>query len=326
ASQCNTASTREEAGGYIVNGVTTNNLTFGSIGFPPPVASIQEFKIDNSTFSAEYGHVSGAIVNLITRSGTDRFRGEAYEFFRDEEMDAKNFFELTSNRPHQFDRSQFGATLGGPIIRGRTFFFGTYEGLRQRQGLDMNGVVPSDEQRAAVTDAVVARLLPLIPRANYFDRSGPPRFVGSAAALVDENTWTADLRHNAGTRDRIEGFFGRQQIEGREPAPQGTGIPGFGQQRRIWKRTLTFNATHNFNGGLLNEARFGQTAQDGSTLPSASLNPADFGIGNGVDRPIGLPQLIVAGSLNFGGPATLPQGRNDTLYVFNDTVTHVANR
>jgi Carboxypeptidase regulatory-like domain/TonB dependent receptor-like, beta-barrel len=322
----NTAGNREEAVGYVVNGVTTNNLTFGSIGFPPPVASIQEFKIDNSTFSAEYGHVSGAIVNLVTRSGTDRFRGEVYEFFRNDALDARNFFEFTSTRPHAFDRNQFGGTLGGPVIRGRTFFFATYEGLRQRQGLDMNGVVPNDEQRAAITDPAVARLLPLIPRANYFDASGTARFVGSAAALVNENTWTADLRHNAGTRDRIEVFFGRQQISGREPTSLGTSIPGFGQRRTVWKSTLTLNATHSFSNGLLNEARFGQTVQDGSTLPSASLNPADFGIGNGVDRPIGLPQMIVAGSLNFGGPATLPQGRNDTLFLVNDTVTHVADR
>ena len=321
----NTAGNREEAVGYVVNGVTTNNLTFGSIGFPPPVASIQEFKIDNSTFSAEYGHVSGAIVNLITRSGTDRFRGEAYEFFRDEHLDARNFFEFTSYGPHPFARSQFGGTLGGPIIKGRTFFFATYEGLRQRQGLDMNGVVPSDEQRAAVADPAVARLIPLIPRANYFDAGGVPRFVGSAAALVDENTWTADLRHNAGTRDRIEVFFGRQQITAREPTSQGTSIPGFGLQRGIWKSTFTLNATHSFNSGLLNEARFGQTAQDGSSLPATLLNPADFGIGDGVNEPIGLPQLIVAGSLNFGGPAIVPQGRKDTLFVFNDTVTHVVN-
>jgi len=321
----NTAGNREEAVGYVVNGITTNNLTFGSIGFPPPVASIQEFKIDNSTFSAEYGHVSGAIVNLITRSGTDRFRGEAYEFFRNDALDARNFFEFTSAQPHPFERNQFGATLGGPIFRGRTFFFATYEGLRQRQGLDMNGVVPNDDQRAAVADPAVARLMPLIPRANYFDAGGIPRFVGSAAAFVDENTWTADLRHNARTRDRFEVFFGRQQIQGREPTSLGTSIPGFGQQRRIWKSTFTLNATHSFTSDVLNEARVGQTAQDGITLPAGLLNPADFGIGNGVNEPIGLPQMIVAGSLNFGGPANLPQGRKDTLFVFTDTVTRVVD-
>ena len=322
----NTSGNREEAVGYIVNGVTTNNLTFGSIGFPPPVASVEEFKIDNSTFSPEYGHVSGAIVNIITRSGTDRFRGDAHEFVRDGSLDAKNFFEFTSRRPHRFDRNQFGGTLGGPVIRARTFFFATYEGLRQRQGLDLNGVVPSDAQRAAVTDPAIAQLIPLIPRANYFDADGTPRFVGSDAAFVDENTWTVDLRHNAGTRDRIQVFMGRQQIQMAEPTSLGTSIPGFGVKRHIWKSTVTVNETHSFGDGLLNEARFGQTAQDGSSLPSASLNPVDFGIGNGVDRPIGLPQMIVAGSLNFGGPAILPQGRKDTLYVFNDTVTHVVSR
>ena len=155
----NTTGNREEAVGYIVNGVTTNNLTFGSIGFPPPVASIQEFKIDNSTFSAEYGHVSGAVVNLVTRAGTDQYRGEAYEFFRDERLDARNFFEFNTEEPHPFERNQFGGTAGGPMLRGRTHFFATYEGLRQRQGIDMNAVVLSDAQRTAATDPVVSRLI-----------------------------------------------------------------------------------------------------------------------------------------------------------------------
>ena len=187
----NTAGNREEAVGFLVNGVTTNNLTFGSLSFQPPIASIQEFKVDNSTFSAEYGHVSGAIVNIVTRSGTDEFRGEAFEFFRNDALDARNFFEFTSPDPHPFERNQFGGSLGGPIVRGRTFFFATYEGLRQRQGLDMNSLVLSDEQRAAATDPVSRRLIALIPRANYFDADGTPRFVGSAAAAVDNDRWTA---------------------------------------------------------------------------------------------------------------------------------------
>ena len=322
----NTAGNREEAVAYIVNGVTTNNLTFGSIGFPPPVASIEEFKVDNSTFRAEYGHVSGAVVNLITRSGSDQFRGEAYEFFRDDALDARNFFEFTSRHPHPFTRNQFGGSLGGPVIRGRTFFFATYEGLRQRQGLDLQAVVPSDAQRAAVTDPAIARLLPLIPRANYFDADGVARFVGAGRALVDENTWTVDVRHNAGGGDRIQVFMGRQQITGAEPASSGTNVPGFGQTRGIWKSTLSVNETHTFGAALLNEARFGETAQDGHTLPAAVLNPEDYGIANGVNRTLGLPQMIVAGALNFGGPSALPQGRKDALYVFNDTVTHVVDR
>jgi carboxypeptidase family protein/TonB-dependent receptor-like protein len=322
----NTSGNREEAVAYVVNGVTTNNLTFGSIGFPPPVASIQEFKVDNSTFSAEYGHVSGAIVNLITRSGADRFRADTYEFFRNDALDAKNFFEFTSPEPHLFERNQFGGSVGGPMIRGRMFFFATYEGFRQRQGVDLNSLVLSDDQRAAATDPVTRRLLPLIPRANVFDADGTPRFVGSGDASVDEHTWTADVRYNAGARDRVQLFYGRQQVDGVEPAGGGTSIPGFGQKRSIWKSTLTVNETHVFGAGLLNEARFGQTMQDGSTFPAAALNPVNFGIENGVTRPIGLPQITVAGSLNFGGPSALPQGRKDTLYLFNDAVTYVTGR
>ena len=322
----NTAGNREEAVGYIVNGVSTTNMVYGQLNFAPPVASIQEFKIDNSTFSAEYGHVSGAIVNLVTRSGTDRFRGEAFEFFRHDALDARNFFEFTTPDPHPFERNQFGGSFGGPIVRSRTFFFAAYEGLRQRQGTDMNAVVLSDDQRAAATDPVVRRLIPLIPRANYSDTDGTPRFVGAANARIDQDTWTADVRHNAGTRDRLLVFFGRQQLDGVEPTQLGINIPGFGLRRAMSWTTVTVNETHMFSAGLLNEARLGRTAEDLAGFQANPLNPLDVGIVNGVDRPIGLPQMIVAGALNFGGPANLPLGRKDTLYVFNDTLTRIAGR
>ena len=76
----------------------------------------------------------------------------------------------------------------------------------------------------------------------------------------------------------------------------------------------------------MNEARFGRSGLVGGTLPAAALNPTDFSIANGVTRPIGLPQMIVAGDLNFGGPGTLPQGRTDTSYVLVDTFGHARGR
>jgi outer membrane receptor protein involved in Fe transport len=322
----NTAGNREEAVGYVVNGVTTNNLTFGSLGFSPPIASIHEFKVDNSTFSAEYGHVSGAIVNLVTRSGTNEIHGEAYEFFRNDALDASNYFEDASEEPGLFERNQFGGGVGGPIVRDRSFWFATYEGLRQRQGLDVNSLVLSDAQRAQAADPVVRGLLDLIPVANAFDADGTPRFVGSAFARVDDNIWTVDTRYNAGTRDRVQVFLGRDDVRAIEPISQGTSIPGFGIARRNVKSLMTVTGTHVFRANLLNEARFGRTAQDGATYPANSSNPASFGIGNGVARPIGLPQMLVAGGLNFGGPAIYPQGRDDRLYVFNDTLTYVSGR
>jgi hypothetical protein len=322
----NTAGNREEAVGFLVNGVTTNNLTFGSLIFEPPLTSIQEFKVDNSVFGAEQGHVSGAIVNIVTRSGTDDVRGEAFEFVRNDALDARNFFEFTSTEPHPFHRNQFGGSLGGPIWRGRTFFFGSYEGLRQHQGVDLNSLVLSDEQRAAATNPVIGQLIPLIPRANVIDADGTPRFVGSAPAVADTDRWTVDVRHTIGKNDRAGVFFGSQYVTSVEPGTQGNSIPGFGSVSHPFTSILTINETHSFGATVVNEARFGMSRLDGGTFPAATLNPVDFGIGDGVTRPIGLPQMIVAGDLNFGGPGTLPQGRFDRSYVVVDTLNRASGR
>ncbi len=318
----NIAGNREEAVSFVVNGVSTNNLTFGSLIFEPPLGSIQEFKVDSSAFAAEYGHVSGAIVNIATRSGTDTFRGDAFEYFRNDAFDARNFFEFNRSRPAPFNRHQFGGSAGGPLWRGRTFFFVTYEGFRQRQEVDLNSLVLSDAQRAAVTDPIVRGLLPLIPRANYFDASGTARFVGSSPADVDNDRWTADLRHSFGGHDRVQAYYGHQALDSNEPGASGNSIPGFGIVLHPLASVLTANETHVFGATAFNEIRFGRSVLVGGTYPAAPLNPADFAIQDGVTGAIGLPQMIVAGDLNFGGPGPQPQGRTDTSYIVNDMFSH----
>ena len=323
----NTAGNREEAVAYVVNGVTSNNLTFGSLMFEPSVPSVQEFKIDNSVFSAEFGHVSGAVVNVVTRSGTDLFRGEAFELLRNDVFDARNAFELASAEPHHFERQQFGVSVGGPAVRGRTWFFATYDGVRQQQGQDMNSLVLDDQQRATLSDPVVRRLVDLIPRANVIDPNGTARFVGSADASYDADRGTVDLRQNIGGSDRLHAFVGVQRSTAIEPATQGTTIPGFGTESRPIRALVTVSATHTPRPALINEARFGLSSLGGTgIIPATPLNPAEFGILNGVDRPIGLPQISVAGGLSFGGPANFPQGRNDASYIVTDTVSYLKGR
>src|SRR5262249_3340828 len=145
----NTGGNREETVNYLINGITLNNLTFGSISFQPSISTVQEFKVDNSTFSAEYGETAGAIVNIATCSGTNEFHGELFEFLRNDALDARNFFTFTSSHPPPFKRNQFGASLGGPIVKDRLFFFTSYEGLRQRQALDINTLLLNEEQRTS---------------------------------------------------------------------------------------------------------------------------------------------------------------------------------
>src|SRR5687767_13784319 len=240
-----TAGNREETVNFQINGITINDQLVNLLLFNPPLASIREVKIDNATFSAEYGRSSGAIVNVATRSGTQEFHGELYEYFRNDALDARNFFNFTSPRPPPFKRNQFGGAVGGPIYlprfgeggpvfrsdKDRAFFFFNYEVLRQRQGVDLNSLVLSDAQRASVTDPVIRKLIELIPRANFFDSAGTPRFVGSAPALADVNQWTMDISYHLSERDRLHAHYVYQRTSRTEPNIQGNTIPGFGNTR-----------------------------------------------------------------------------------------------
>src|SRR5436853_517551 len=210
----NTAGNREDTVNFMINGVNLNDMVQNQITFQPSINTVQEFKVDNSTFSAEYGRNSGAIVNIATRSGTNKFHGEVFEFLRNEALDARNFFDA---RKPPFKRNQFGAALGGPIHQDHTFFFFSYEGLRQRQGLTFNNPVLSDQQRAQVTDPISKRFLDFIPQANFGVGTAQPRFLGSGTAPVNLDQWTGDVSHTLGANDRLHGYYAVQRDERGEP-------------------------------------------------------------------------------------------------------------
>ncbi len=329
----NTAGAREDTVNFMINGINLNDMSQNQITFQPSINTVQEFKVDNSTYSAEYGRNSGAIVNIATRSGANQFHGEVFEFIRNDALDARNFFDRNdtdgdgkANKP-PFKRNQFGAALGGPIIKEKTFFFFSYEGLRQRQGLTLNSNVPTDAQRAAATDPAVLNLLNLIPRAQSVDTvNGVPtgRFFGSGTAPVDIDQWTGDVSHTLGVNDRLHGYYAIQRDKRGEPILQNNTLPGFGDTRESRRQIFTLNETHTFSPTLVNEARLGFNRINITFTPNAQQNPADFGINNGVNAPIGLPQInIPGGNFNIGGPQNFPQGRADTTVVFSNTLNYL---
>jgi hypothetical protein len=319
----NTAGNREDTVNFMINGINLNDQVQNQITFQPSINTVQEFKVDNSTFSAEYGRSSGAIVNIATRSGANQFHGEAFEFLRNEALDARNFFD--AKKP-PFKRNQFGGALGGPILRDRAFFFFSYEGLRQRQGLTLNGGVLSDEQRTQATDPVTKKLIEFIPRANTVI-NGVPRFLGSATAPVNIDQWTGDVSYNLSSNDRVHGYYAIQRDKRGEPNLQGNNIPGFGDTRKSRRQIFTLNETHTFGPNLVNEARFGFNRIFITFTPNAQLNPADLGINNGINEAIGLPQISVGViGLNFGGPSGFPQGRGDTTVVVSDTLNYLRSK
>lgn len=319
----NTAGNREETVNYMINGITLNNMVFSSITFQPSIATVQEFKVDNSTLSAEYGQNSGAVVNIATRGGDNEFHGEIFEFLRNDALDARNFFTFTSSEPPPFKRNQFGGHVGGPIIKNKVFFFSSYEGLRQRQAVDLNSLVLTDSQRDSATDPTVIKLIGFIPRANFVDSSGTARFVGSASAPVNVDQWNLDISSNLTEKDRLHGYYALQHVDIVEPNRNGNTIPGFGHFFDVRRQILTLNETHSFSSVLVNEARFGFNRQFGGNVPGNQLNPADFGIRNGKTEAIGLPQINIGGGLNFGGPSNFPAGRGDTTFIFSDTLNYL---
>jgi hypothetical protein len=127
---------RGRANNYMVNGGDGNDLFVNLPAIEPSPDAIQEFRVLTNTFDAEYGRNSGSIVNVVTKSGTNQFHGDFYEYFRNTALDANNFFNNASGVPvPDFKQNQFGGTFGGPIRKDRTFFFGSYEGRRIRQGI-----------------------------------------------------------------------------------------------------------------------------------------------------------------------------------------------
>jgi hypothetical protein len=322
-----TAGNREDSVNFQINGVNLNDMVQNQITFQPSINTTSEFKINNSTYSAEYGRSSGSIVNVSTRSGTNAFHGEAFDYFRNNGLDARNYFNRRGTAQATLKRNNFGGAFGGPIWRDKTFFFVSYEGLIQHQDLTLNSGVLTAAQRAQVVargNPASVALLPLIPIAN--DPTGS-RYIASAPGPVTVHQGTADGLQQFGTKDTLHGFYAFQSDNRTEPNLQNNTIPGFGDHRNAHRQVLTLNETHLFSPRLVNEARIGFNRISIAFNPAFVANPNDYHLSTGVNSAIGIPQMTITDiSLNFGGPATFPQGRTDTLGIISNTTTYVTGK
>jgi hypothetical protein len=331
ANSFDTAGDREDSVNFQINGVNLNDMSQNQITFQPSISTTSEFKIDNSTFSAEYGRSDGSIVNVATRSGTDQFHGEAFDYFRNEALDARNYFNRPINpatgvslgvagNKAPLKRNNFGGQVGGPIWKGHTFFLVSYEGLRQHQGILQNSTVLSAAQRAAVVTAgkpAANALLAIIPIANSGNN-----FVSFTPGPVKIDQYTGDVLQLIGSKDQIHGFYAFQSDARTEPALQGDTVPGFGDHRNAHRQILTINEIHNFSSSFTNEARLGFNRIAIAFNPNFTTPPGTFNIGDGQIANAGIPQTTLTDiGLVIGGPSGFPQGRDDTLGLISDTAT-----
>jgi len=341
----NTAGQREDTTNWLVNGINMNDPVQNQITFQPPIDTLAEFKIDNSDFPAQYGRNSGSIVNMASRSGTNDLHGEAFEFFRNNDLDARNFFNVAESSTGAplpqapFKRNDFGADVGGPIVKSKLFFYLAYEGLRQRQSLTVTSTVPSQDQIATVTSPAVLALLKagLIPAANLVGSgtAGSPAtyngFTGGVVANVSLNQGSGDIDYELSPKDRIHGYYTLQKDLRQEPTAGGaigSNVPGFGDTRDGFRQLFTLSEDHEFSASLTNSFRIGFNRIHLTFTPNELVNPATFNITLPSGAPVGsgLPFFNVGGTLGFGGPLAEPQGRGDTTGVWNDNVSWLKGR
>jgi hypothetical protein len=132
---------------YLLDGADNTNLIAGGAAFAPPIDALQEFKVQTSNFTADTAGFSGAVLNATVKSGSNAFHGNAYEFVRNNVLNARNFFALPTAAKPQYNRNQFGASIGGPILKNKLFFFQNYDATRQRQANTVTTTVFSDAQK-----------------------------------------------------------------------------------------------------------------------------------------------------------------------------------
>jgi hypothetical protein len=318
-----TAGQREDSANFMINGINLNDASQNQITFQPSINTTSEFKISNSTYSAEYGRSSGSIVNVATRSGTNTIHGEGFDYLRNNYFDARNYFNRKPTPQNSFIRNNFGGDLGGPIRKDKTFLFLSYEGLRQHQNLLFNQTVLSPTQRTALQNSSAGsdygNLVNLIPAGN---NSTSTVFQGSEPGPVKIDQFSGDLFNTFSATDNVHLYYAWQQDARTEPNLQGNTIPGFGDHRTAHRQIGTINEVHIFSSALVNEARVGFNRIAISFVPNTPEDPLSYGIQNGVTYNNALPQITVQDiGLNFGGPSGFPQGRFDTTGVFSDSLS-----
>jgi Carboxypeptidase regulatory-like domain/TonB dependent receptor/TonB-dependent Receptor Plug Domain len=293
---------------YRIDGININDYSNGSpgsvLGAALGVDAIQEFNVVTTNYTAEYGRTSGAVINAVTRSGTNDIHGSAYFFDRDKIFDAKPFF---ASEKAPFRRIQFGGSAGAPIIKDKTFIFGDYEGVRQSKSQSANVNVPSANARSGMfangdvitPDADITRLLALYPLpSNAVTNGDVATFGTSGLQTIVENYFTIRADHKFSEKDSLNGsyFF--------DKAPQNLpdSLNNVVHQVFTKRQMVGITESHIFSPALANIARLGFNRVVGLVnSPVKAINPAASDPNLGVSAGLFAPLINVAGLTSAGG-------------------------
>ncbi len=261
---------RPQQNNYLLNGISINDYTNqapGSIlGGNLGVDAVSEFSVLTSNQGAEYGRMSGGVISAITRTGTNRFHGSAYEFLRNSALDARNYFDPPAIAP--FRRNQFGVSAGGPIKKDKTFIFADYEGLRQSLGLSMVDNVPSLTARngqlcsnppACTTftnvgvDPLVAPYLAFYPLPNGAVNGDTAIYSFSGSAITTENYFTTRVDHRFSNEDNLAGSY----MYDNSPSSQNDEFNNKLIFTKTRRQLVSLEENHAFRSSVMNSFRVG---------------------------------------------------------------------
>src|SRR5467141_1549027 len=319
---------------YRLDGVSVNDYANSGpgnvIGAAVGVDAIQEFSVLTGGFSAEYGKATGGVINAITKSGTNDFHGDVYEFLRNSALDSRDYFSRSGNTPvAAFRRNQFGAAAGGPIIKDKTFIFGDYEGMRQAKGITTTIKVPSDSARAGTlhydpagpppnlctvtvpgtctvtVDPAAAAELVMFPHAtpgtSVLD-SG--KFINSGLQIVPENFYTVRVDHKLGTKDTLFGTYLFDDTDLKQPDAFNNDI----LNTHTTRQTVVLEESHTFGASVVNAARVGFSRTHARNLtPAGAVNSAALLTSLGSMPGQTAPMMAISGyTRNQGGVGSAP--------------------
>ncbi|PYU21038.1 MAG: hypothetical protein DMG30_18935 [Acidobacteria bacterium] len=273
--QISVAGDRPEQNNYRLDGVSINdfnNAAPGSVlGGDLGVDAVQEFSVLTSNVSAEYGRTSGGVINAITRSGTNQFHGDAYEFLRNDALDAPNFFENAGGiKKASFRQNQFGVSAGTPLRKDKLFIFGDYEGIRYTRGIPTSISVPSNaarsgllcslcpagQQQQVVVDPAAQKYVSFWPVSTNI----PPGTNGdvasytfSAQRVVTENFFTIRLDDKISQKDSLAATY----LYDFTPYSSPDGLDAVLVDSNTHRQIVSLEETHTFGSTLVNSARAG---------------------------------------------------------------------
>lgn len=331
---------RGRSNNYLLDGTDMNdgyrNLpaineagVFGTPATILPVDAISQVGV-LSHFEPEYGRNAGSVVNIVTKSGGNEIHGTAYEFFRNNKLDARNVFNPASDPETQFRNNQFGFSLGGPLKKDRTFWFVNYEGQRERVGLNSVARVPSPAEIASLggpTNPVIVKLLALnpwpTPNRNVPLFANQPNLFTTTRASNDISSVIAKIDHSFNERNNITGryFFGDSDQSFPLALLAGNVLPGYNTVTPTRVHLVSISYIHVFSPTLVSEYRFGYNRfAEGFFPEDRAFDPNSIGLNTvRATQDFGLPFIRIRNDpalgssiASIGSTLSVPRGRTDT--------------